>query len=274
MFTDILSQINAQTPVSFQYKETSTLLESEIEDLLERLGVEQEHRKIMQSWFGDVYGRYHILIPPLLKRWSEMRKIRSQATIFNAFYSAATMEDQGSARFVPAFNTNLSMLMKRLWEGKASLEEKGRLVPYGLLKSDGSWSCDYIRRRYFRDIFHCAYPSEELFRDSINTLPCELDLAKKGLEEISWHQLRMSGSSSYPGFAIEDVWQTEFYGAIGEFIPRNLVFCKEFVAETTNQVDFVLRNDTISFSRSKWNILGGRYQAMGQYAYITGDAGQ
>jgi len=78
--------------------------------------------------------------------------------------------------------------------------------------------------------------------DAHDGLPGELDLLKKGLEEMNWEQLKQCADSSRTGFPIKDIWQAEFYGSVGKFIPRHLTFCKEFVAKTDNRVDFVLRN--------------------------------
>jgi hypothetical protein len=64
----------------------------------------------------------------------------------------------------------------------------------------------------------------------------------KGLQEISWSSLKQSAGSSLSGFPSENIWQAHFYAGIGHFIPKQFTFCKEQVAGTQNQVDFVLRN--------------------------------
>ena len=51
--------------------------------------------------------------------------------------------------------------------------------------------------------------------------------------------------SSRTGFPIKDVWQAEFYDAIGKYVPRKFVFCKEYAVQSgskSGSVDFVLRN--------------------------------
>ena len=110
-----------------------------------------------------------------------------------------------------------------------------------MFDDDGiKWSCEYVRRKYFDDLFHNPTMATHLFDDG---LPSELDLLKVGLQRIKWRKLKQCAGSSPTGFPIEDIWQAEFYGSIGEVIPRNLVFCKENVVNSTlAKVDFVLRN--------------------------------
>jgi len=55
----------------------------------------------------------------------------------------------------------------------------------------------------------------------------------------------MSKGSSTSLFPVEDIWQAEFYGAIGNYIIRPYTFCKEYVTSSgrrTGSIDFVLRN--------------------------------
>jgi len=240
-----VEQVNPKTPVEFQRRLRSNLVEEEIAPLLESLNVEPAHHSEMVNWFGDVYGRYHILVPPLLSRWSSLKRANPGVTLAETFFHAATMEDQAGARFLPELSDKMRKLLLKVWTGSATRGECERLVPYGVFDASGeNWSCEYIRRKYFCDIFHPANPDASLF-DANEGLPIELDLAKKGLEELHWNQLQMCAGSSTTGFPIEDVWQAEFYAAIGKYVPRELIFCKECVVQSgtkSGSVDFVLRN--------------------------------
>jgi hypothetical protein len=128
------------------------------------------------------------------------------------------------------------------WRGQATIDQRKKLARYGVFNEEGKdWSCEYVRRKYFDDLFHSSPEDRSLF-EAHSGLPPELDLLRAGLRKIKWHQVKQCAGSSHTGFPIEDVWQAEFYGSIGEFIPREFVFCKEYVATTADRVDFVLRN--------------------------------
>ena len=235
--------MNEDTPVEFQLREKSNLHDTEVSSLLEGLAVPHASRSEVKRWFGDVYGRYHIVARGVLDRW--VRLSASSKTLAEVYFSSDTMHEPGRERFLPALSDEMRNLVLRVWKGCATLDERKKLVPYGILEESGNdWSCDYVSRKYFLDIFHAEAPTmSELFQQG---LPSEKDLARAGLGAVNWAQLQMSRSSSEDGeFPIEDVWQAEFYGAIGKFVPRSFTFCKEYVTkagEEAGHVDFVLRD--------------------------------
>ena len=237
-------QINETTPVDFPCRVEACLTRPEITSFLGRLGVPQEHHDQMIEWFGDIYGRYYFLVPPLLERWKTRRQKSPTATLADTFFSAATMADPSNARHLPVLSEKFRQLLVKVWKGTANNDECASLIPYGILKENNEWSCEYVRRKYFHDVFQVANPITDLFNGSEN-LPHELELARTGLRGINWNQLRMSEESSESLFPVEDIWQAEFYGSIGQHIPRQYVFCKEYATFSGSQrgsVDFVLRN--------------------------------
>ena len=163
------------------------------------------------------------------------------------FFAVETMEDECNFRFLPHLSSGLKDALIKDWRGQVDRETRKKLARYGIFDDDGNdWSCEYVRRKYFCDLFHTSNSvliGSPLFESG--SIPSELDLIKIGLGNINWQSLKQFAGSSQSGFPIEDVWQAEFYGSIGKFIPRNLVFCKEYVVDgqTHNpRVDFVLRN--------------------------------
>ena len=236
-----VEQFNAATPVEFQDKARSNLTDAELSQLLYDFQIDPSFHEDLKRWFGDVYGRYHILARNLFNRW---RNNKSR-TLAETYYQAATMDDQEASRLLPPLSEEIRKLVLKVWRGCATDDERKKLVPYGIMDASGkTWACDYISRKYFREIFRAEEPnSAELFKFG---LPSEKDLAKEGLGSLNWAQLKMSRGSSEGGiFPIEDIWQAEFYGAIGQFIPRELTFCKEYVTYAggkSGHVDFVLRN--------------------------------
>jgi len=194
----------------------------------------------MVSWLGNNYGRYHILVPGLLTRWEELKKKHQSTTLADTFYHAETMR-VSSGRLLPELSDELREALKADWRGQVNVNERKKLARYGVFNEQGTrWSCEYVRRKYFDDLFHSPV-DESLFHNHTG-LPPELDLLKAGLERIKWDQVKQCTQSSSKGFPIEDIWQAEFYGSIGELIPREYVFCKEYVVRSENRVDFVLRN--------------------------------
>jgi hypothetical protein len=236
-----VEQFNPRTPVEFQLTEKSDLSHEELVALLCSLEVDPKHHKELAAWYGDNYGRYHLLVPTLLERW----KKRQGTTLADTFFQADTMQDPASGRLIPSLSPEMREILKLVWMGKADKAQRVGLVRYGIFSEDGqTWSCEFIRRKYFRDIFHVSSIGDSTLFDDQGNIPSELELLKKGFEEMNWTQLKQcTGSSAAPdSFPIEDIWQAEFYGGIGKFIPRNLTFCKEYVTQTANRVDFVLRN--------------------------------
>ena len=194
----------------------------------------------MVEWFGDIYGRYYFLVPPLLERWKKLSQADPTVTLAHAFFGAATMEDPSHKRHLPVLDeVFFKPLLLKVWIGTVTNNECAKFVPYGILKKySKEWSCEYVRRKYF---FH---PIPGLFNNAPN-LPHELDLARTDLQGINWRQLQMSRESSRSGFPVEAIWQTEFYGSNGQHIPRKYIFCKEYATSSgglSGSVDFVLRN--------------------------------
>ena len=62
---------NPSAPVNPQSQHTTYLLPEEISPLIASLGVEQSHHEDLKCWFGNIYGLYHVLVPVLLRRWSD-----------------------------------------------------------------------------------------------------------------------------------------------------------------------------------------------------------
>ena len=237
-----VEQFNKNTPVEFQLREKSNLHPEEIRALLINLHVHQDYHAYMQEWFGDNYGRFHLLVPQLITRWDKLKATSPSTTLADTFFRAETMQDPAGARLLPSLSQDMRKILKLFWMGKIDREQNKKLVRYGVFNDDGTWSCDYVRRKYFRDLFHSSSPDLTHFDETGDGLPHELALLKKGFEGLNWVQLKNCPGSSNSGFPIEDIWQAEFYGSIGRFIPRHLTFCKEYVARTVNRVDFVLRN--------------------------------
>lgn len=238
-----VGQINPKTPVDFQLRKNTNLAQHEITSLLGRLGVDPTYNDQMVEWFGDVYGRYYFLVPPLLQRWKEMKRKNPNVTLAETFFAAATMEDEDNTRFLPLLDETLKPILLNIWKGIATDDECATLIPYGILKTDKEWSCEYIRRKYFFDLFQ---PNDSIPQfDGNNDIPGELELARIGFQRINWNRLKMSCQSSSSGFPVEDIWQAEFYSAIGRCIPRPYTFCKEYATSSglkKGSVDFVLRN--------------------------------
>mmetsp|Transcript_7900 Transcript_7900/g.16505 ORF Transcript_7900/g.16505 Transcript_7900/m.16505 type:complete len:544 (-) Transcript_7900:194-1825(-) len=238
-----VGQFNPQTPVEFQLRKKANLAQHEITSLLTRLGVDPTYHDKMVEWFGDIYGRYHFLVPSLFQRWNKMRGEDPKVALDKAFFASATVEDEANKRFLPVLDATLKPLLLRVWEGTATDVDYTTLMPYGILKKNREWSCDYVCRKYFFDLFQLDGPQAQL--DFNNESPKELELASLGFGAISWNQLKMSSQSSPSGFPIENIWQTVFYSAIGQFIPRPYTFCKEYAITSgskSGSVDFVLRN--------------------------------
>ena len=234
-----VEQFNPRTPVDVQFRETSNLLPQEIGPLLTSLGVDPCYHENMKMWFGNNYGRFHILVPALLQRWRQLKGRQPTTTLSDAFFRAETMEDF-SGRFLPTLSAKMRKILIAEWRGQVNSADRKVLARHGVFDEDGKcWSCEYVRRKFFCDLFHSSPIDESMFADG---LPPELDVLKAGLQKIKWEQLKQCAQSSQTGFPIEDVWQAEFYGSVGEFIPREFAFCKEYVAKTDNRVDFVLRN--------------------------------
>jgi hypothetical protein len=82
-----VKQFNAGAPVEFQKRVKSNLVEEEVDTLLESLNVDPFYRNDVANWFGDVYGRYHILVPPLLSRWSKMKRTNPAVTLAETFFT-------------------------------------------------------------------------------------------------------------------------------------------------------------------------------------------
>lgn len=239
-----VEQFNPRTPVEFQHSERSNLVADEIAPLLQSFEVDPSLHEEMKRWFGDVYGRYHIIARNLLKRWRQLKQENDTLTLAETYYHSATMEDPDGIRFLPVLSDHMRSQLLRVWKGCGTYEERQKLIPYGVFDECGNWSCDYVSRKYFLDLFHDENPTPgELFA---NGVPLEVDLANAGLGALNWAQLQMSLSSSKDReFPIEDIWQAEFYGAIGKFVPRELTFCKEYAVTNGTKgghVDFVLRN--------------------------------
>jgi len=166
-----------------------------------------------------------------------------RTTLIGTLWRAESFQDDHDCRFLPTLSKKIRDILLAQWRGQLSNDERKKLARYGVFNEDGSdWSCEYVRRKYFRELFHNPRTDLSLFNDNNGSLPSELDLLKAGLSRIKWRQLKQSAASSYTGFPIEDIWQAEFYGSIGDLIPRDLVFCKEYVTKTDSRVDFVLRN--------------------------------
>ena len=236
-------QINPTTPVAFDHREKTNMAQHEITALLGRLGVDPTYNAEMVEWYGDIYGRYHFLVPSLMRRWGEMKQENPNATLVDTFFAAATMQDDENRRFLPALDAAIKPIVRKIWDGTATNDECDTLVPYGILETNREWSCEYVRRKYFFDLFQ----SDEnvLQFNQNNDLPGEVELARIGLAGIEWNRLKMSSESSSSGFPVEDIWQSEFYSAIGKCIPRPYTFCKEYATASgrkTGSVDFVLRN--------------------------------
>ena len=79
----------------------------------------------------------------------------------------------------------MKFLLLKVWKGTATNSECATLVPYGILKQENKeWSCEYVRRKYFFDLFQTGMTIPDLF-DATDNLPRELDLAKAGLKDIN-----------------------------------------------------------------------------------------
>ena len=236
-----VTQFNPLTPVEVQFAQTSNLLPHEVGPLLTSLGIEECHHENMEMWYGNNYGRYAMLVPEVIRRWEQQKTKHPTITLAETFSQAETMENV-NGRLLPTLSDEMRNYLMAEWSGQVNVDQRKKLARYGMFDEDGrNWSCEYVRRKYFDDLFHPSTIDESLF-DAHSGLPPELDLLKAGLRKIQWHQVKQCAGSSLTGFPLEDVWQAEFYGSIGGFIPRELVFCKEYVAKTDNRVDFVLRN--------------------------------
>mmetsp|Transcript_28385 Transcript_28385/g.77915 ORF Transcript_28385/g.77915 Transcript_28385/m.77915 type:complete len:595 (-) Transcript_28385:2815-4599(-) len=260
-------QLNPSIAVNPQSQHATYLLPEELSALIASFGVvEQSHREGLKIWFGNIYGFYHVLVPALLTRWEGMKRQNPTATLADAFFRADTLDDT-HGRFLPDLSSEMRNLLLEAWMGQVSSAQREKLRQYGVFDEDGiQWSCEYVRRKYFDDLFHHPIMVTHLFDDG---LPSELDLLKAGLERIKWRRLKQNTGSSTTGFPIEDIWQAEFYASIGEVIPKGLVFCKEYVANPSAKVDFVLRNDStraIEFL-IKSSDVGGHHQRFESGAY-------
>ena len=112
----------------------------------------------------------------------------------------------------------------KVWNGNTDPAVAQKLARYGVLGEDGNWSCEFVRRKYFSELFHVGDRDWAAFHD--NNVPTALEMTIKGLQEISWSPLKQSAGSSLSGFPIENIWQAHFYAGIGHFIPKELTFCK------------------------------------------------
>ena len=106
----------------------------------------------MMEWFGDIYGRYYFLVPPLLERWKSLRQAHPTVTLAETFFSAASVEDPNNERHLPALDEDFKQLLHKVWKGNATNDDCAILVPYGILKENRQWSCEYVRRKYFFDL--------------------------------------------------------------------------------------------------------------------------
>jgi hypothetical protein len=197
-----MAKDNKDTPVEFQKRVRSNLVEDEVAGLLNFLNVDPI---------------YHILVPPLLTRWSKMKRTNSEVTLADTFFQAATMEDPGERRFLPELSGEIREVVMKDWRATATTQDRQKLSPYGIFDANGpDWSCEHIRRKYFLvDLFHSAAPYTVALFDTNQDLPSEKDLVSLGLGQLQWNQLKNGEGSSPSGFPVEDIWQAEFNGAIG-----------------------------------------------------------
>jgi hypothetical protein len=146
------------------------------------------------------------------------------------------------SRFLPELTGAVKEMLLRVWNGQATPEDSKRMVQYGLCGQDGNWSCEFVRRHYFSLLFHVHSAVPSAFSDDATIIPDEFDILKMGFKDLEWRQIKQSGQSSSSGFPIEDVWQAVVYASIGRLIPKHLTFCKEYISNNDNRVDFVIRN--------------------------------
>ena len=240
-----VSSKNPTTPVEFQKKLPSVLLPQEANMLFARLGVDISIRDTLLDWFGSSFGRIWVFVPQLLELWSQAKTSQADLTLEQFFFRASTLNGLANARFVPDLSDDIKEILLHFWRGQLPDADKERLSRYGVLSQDGDWSCEFVRRLYFSQLFHSHDEEWEMFgtkEDGMESIPSSLELVKKGLEELAWASVKKCAESSTTGFPIENVWQTFFYSAIGHFIPHEFPFCKERVVGTQDRVDFVLRN--------------------------------
>ena len=81
-----------------------------------------------------------------------------------------------SARFPPTLSDRLREILLNDWKGRVDPIERAKLSRYGVFREDGKdWSCEYVRRKYFGDLFHTHMSPAQMFEEG---LPSELDLLK------------------------------------------------------------------------------------------------
>jgi len=238
-----VKSFNQETPVDIQKDFSSALDPSEVGPLLrDHLKIDEQYHEQLKAWFGDNYGRFHILVPKLFKKFRELQLEDSQMSLSDAFYREETLQELRSPRLMPPLNEEMSAMLTRVWNGNTVPADTKKLTRYGVFDGDGNWSCEFVQRVYFSELFHPGDRASDWGAFDDNNVPSALEMLVKGLQELSWLMLKQSAGSSKSGFPIEDIWQANFYSGIGHFIPKKLTFCKEQVAGTQHRVDFVLRN--------------------------------
>ena len=178
-----------------------------------------------------------------MRLWGEALLDDSSVTLSQVYFRTSTITALRKPRLLPnAADETLKSNLLRMWNGQVSAgsETATKLARYGILNRDARWTCDFVARFYFTQIFHTG---NALWSDfNIHNIPSPVTLLAKGLQEFNWASLKSSAGSSRSGFPIEDIWQAIFYSAIGHFLPKSVTFCKEEVQGIDDQVGFVLRN--------------------------------
>jgi hypothetical protein len=261
---------------------SAALRPTELTRLLNHNEIDEEYHEQLEEWFGNHFGRIDGMAPKLWELFCNeeerfqrldysantpwgyytgtnhssigmaysgiipgVKKDRPKVSLEEVFFRAKTLEQLSSQSFLPAFDDEMRATMTRVWAGETNAADIQKLERRGILNKDGTWSCEYMRQKHFRDLFHVharrGYHRTFRFHDAkISSAP---ELVAKGFAAIRWSSVKQTADASNCGFPTEDIWRAHFYAGIGHFIPNELAtLCHEQVTHTRNQVDFVLAN--------------------------------
>jgi hypothetical protein len=263
---------NDSTPVDLEDFRVD-VRDDELPRVLKQLGLEGDHPTAEQivHYFGRSFGMITILGAKLLDMWKTSLQTKPKETLKHFYRQACILKHLKSSRMMPELAPKLREMLVNHYLGRKSEEEKTALVNCGLLRDDGLWSCDFMRRFYFTQLFHSKDRIGDLFDD--DRIPSSSELLCAGLSQLPWDVLQRNLRSSAQGkVPIEDIWQTAFYMAVGMYIPQHMSFCKEYAAGG-GHVDFVLHNGVelgIEFLMNSARIVmhHERFEGEGNYSFL------